>query len=159
MIDFSEIQQQVLQPESFGQVEDDDTTRARLACMNIHYACLALTDFGRVRESTPFYVEDFTGMLDGAALDYQSNLRFIQQRQANTQRKTRHVSSNFLFRLSDPDNAYALSIVTLYLTNGRAEAGVSPIAIADCGEKYVRNAKGGWALRYRYLAPVAGAPR
>jgi len=159
MIDFSEIKQQVLAPARFGGVEDDDTTRARLACMNIHYACLALTDFARVQESVPFYAEDFTGVLDGADLDYQSNLQFIQKRQANTERKTRHVSSNYLFCLADPDNAYAISILTLYLANGRAEAGVSPLAIADCGEKYVRSAQGIWRLRYRYLSPVAGAPR
>lgn len=158
-MNFSEIKRQVLAVAHYGAVDDRGLERNRLACMNIHYAGLALIDFGRATDSLAFYAKNFTGVLDGVEMDHEVNAELIRKRQENVERKTRHVSSNYLFRLAEPDTAYALSIITVYLEDESRQVGVTPLTVADCGEKYVRNVEGVWQLQYRYVCPVAGAPR
>ncbi len=160
MSSFDEIKKWVLgAPGQYTGPSSDNETRSRLACMNLHYACFALTDFGRAFETLVLYAPDFTGVTDGVEMDYEARVQSLQRRQENVARKTRHVCSNYLFRQVDHGIAYALSLVTIYLEDDSRVIGVKPLTVADCGEKYVRSDEGGWRIQYRYLQPVAGAPR
>lgn len=160
MSSFEEVRRHVLgAPHHFAGPSSAEQERARLACMNLHYACFALTDFGQALASLPLFAPDYTGVTNGVVMDHAGKHEALRKRQENTSRRTRHICSNYLFRLAAPDVAYGMSIVTVFLEDDQAQVGVTPLTVADCGEKYVRNAAGGWQIQYRYLQSVAGAPR
>ncbi|GGX19342.1 hypothetical protein GCM10007242_27740 [Pigmentiphaga litoralis] len=156
--DFVLIRDSVLEDEVLSRLPTSDEIAARWLCQNLHYAGFAYTDFGVAKRILKFYAQSFLGVVDGVEMDFEGRKAAAETRESNKERKTRHVASNYLFRLVDSNSACAISIVSLYLEDDCTTVGVTPLVLADCAERYVKE-EGIWRISYRYLEPVAGAPR
>jgi hypothetical protein len=159
MATFDEIKKHVLQAEVIEDIALEGRERARLACMNLHYQTFALIDFGMASRTIPLFAAEYHGETEGRHHDYAEIVETMKRREENVGRKTRHTCTNYLFRLIDENTASAISLVAIYLEDDSQKKGVVPLTVADCGEKYSKDANGIWRIAYRYLQPVAGAPR
>ncbi len=154
---FEQIRDIVLNADAFGMTPSPHAQSARQACQDVAYGIFALTDFGRAAASLSLYSENIVMDLDGQRLNRAERVKRSRGREANTSRRTRHAISNFLFRMIDEGTAYALSLVVIYHEDDCTRPGVPPLAIADCADRFEREADGRWRITYRCLKTVAGA--
>ena len=155
-LDFAQIRDIVLEVGAFGVELSPQAQTARQACQDVAYGIFALTDFGRAAASLDLYSERIVMDLDGQRFNRAERIQRSRGREANTARRTRHAISNFLFRMVDERTAYGLSLVVIYHEDDCTKAGVPPLAVADCADRFEREA-GRWRVTYRCLKTVAGA--
>jgi hypothetical protein len=155
-MDFEQIKRVVFDLERMGVEGTPQFALARLACEDLAYSAFGLTDFGRASKGPELYTHDATQCMDGELLERAARLERYRKREANTARKTRHVISNFLFRLTDARTGYAVYLVQVFLEDDRTKKGVTPLVLADCGDQYVRQDNGTWRIAFRHLQSIAG---
>ena len=156
-MDFQTIKQQVL--AGIGREPSASELAARQACMDLAYCAFALIDFGQATKTLELYTPDGVSLIEGKLHDAAARRDRVQRREADRSRRTRHQVTNFAFRLADPRTAYSLSLITIFLEDSSGQKGVTPLTVADCADRYERSEDGLWRIAFRYLQPVAGAPR
>jgi hypothetical protein len=155
-MNFEEIKRVVFDLERMGIEGKAPFALARLACEDLAYSSFGLTDFGRAASGPTLYSDDATQWIDGETLDHAARLERYRNREANVARKTRHVISNYLFRMTGEHSGCAIYVVTVFLLDDRTKQGVTPLVVADCADHYVREDNGAWRIRFRHLESVAG---
>lgn len=151
------IRESILDADRFGRNADIEHQVSYQACLEVINGIFALTDFGFAASTSELYSKSIVMDLDGAQLNRADRVQRSLARQENKNRRTRHVISNFLFKLIDSRTAYGLSIVTIYHEDDRSRQGVSPLAVADCTDVFRFEEDGRWRVIYRNLSTVAGA--
>src|SRR5262245_15143796 len=157
-MDFDTIKRHVLVDGRFGRSPSPAELAAQSACLDLLHASFAVIDFGQATRCVPLYAPGASSLIDGKNNPYTTIRERYAAREADKARRTRHVVSNFAFRLSDENTAWSLSLITVYLEDETRKPGVTPATIADCGDQYTRTPEG-WRIAFRYLQPVAGAAR
>ena len=157
-MDFATIKRHVLAEGQIGRSPSSAELAAQSACMDLLHSSFAVIDFGQATRCVPLYAQGASSLIDGQASDYATLRERYAAREANKARRTRHLVTNFAFRLSDPNTAWSISLVTIFLEDDTKKPGITPLTVADCGDQYTRTPEG-WRIAFRYLQPVAGAPR
>jgi hypothetical protein len=157
-MDFATIKQHVLVDGRFGRSPSPAELAAQAACMDLLHSSFAVIDFGQATRSVPLYAPGASSLIDGQASAYSTIRERYAAREANKARRTRHLVTNFAFRLSDANTGWSISLVTIFLEDDSKKPGTVAQTVADCGDQYTRTPEG-WRIAFRYLQPVAGAPR
>jgi hypothetical protein len=157
-MDFATIKRQVLVDGQIGRQPSPAELAAQAACMDLLHSSFALIDFGQATRCVPLYAPGASSLIDGQASDYATLRERYAAREANKARRTRHLVTNFAFRLSDETTGWSTSLVTIFLEDDSKKPGTVAQTVADCGDRYTRTPEG-WRIAFRYLQPVAGAPR
>jgi len=157
-MDFETIKRNVLMDASFGREPSPAELAARSACLDLLYSSFALIDFGQATRSIPLYAEGAQLLVEGRLASYAEIRERFASREADKARRTRHLVTNFDFRMSDENTGWSLALVTIVLEDDARNPGVVPLTVADCGDQYTRT-RDGWRIAFRYLQPIAGAPR
>jgi hypothetical protein len=157
-MDFDTIKRNVLVDGRFGRAPSLAELAAQSACLDLLHSTFAAIDFGQATRCVQMYAPEARSVIDGQVQDYATIRERYAAREANKARKTRHLVTNFAFRLSDESTAWSISLVTVFLEDETRKPGVTPLTVADCGDQYTRTAEG-WRIAFRYLQPVAGAAR
>lgn len=155
-MDFEQIKRVVFDLKRMGAEGTQQFALARLACEDLAYSTFGLTDFGHATQGPELYTHDATQCMDGELLERAARLERYRKREANTARKTRHVITNFLFRMTDERTGYAVYLVQVFLEDDRSKKGVTPLVLADCGDHYLRQDNGTWRIAFRHLQSIAG---
>ena len=157
-MDFETIKWNVLADGRIGRSPSAAELAAQAACMDLLHSSFAVIDFGSATKSVPLYAQGASSLIDGNANPYATIRERYAAREADKARRTRHLVTNFAFRMTDEHTAWSLSLVTIFLEDDTKKPGITPLTVADCGDQYTRTADG-WRIAFRYLQPVAGAPR
>jgi hypothetical protein len=157
-MDFATIKQHVLKDGEIGRHPTHAELAAQSACMDLLHASFAVIDFGQATRSVPLYAQGASSLIDGKLNPYSTIRERYAAREADKARRTRHLVTNFAFRLSDENTGWSISLVTIFLEDDSKKPGITPLTVADCGDQYTRTPEG-WRIAFRYLQPVAGAPR
>ena len=157
-MDFETIKRNVLLDGRIGRSPSPAELAAQTACMDLLHSSFAVIDFGQATRCVPLYAKGASSLIDGQASTYDTLRERYAAREANKARRTRHLVTNFAFRLSDESTAWSISLVTIFLEDDTRKPGITPLTVADCGDQYTRTPEG-WRIAFRYLQPVAGAPR
>ena len=157
-MDFATIKRHVLVDGQIGRSPSPAELAAQSACLDLLHSSFAVIDFGQATRCVPLYAPGASSLIDGQASDYATLRERYAAREANKARRTRHLVTNFAFRLSDESTAWSISLVTIFLEDDAKKPGITPLTVADCGDQYTRT-PAGWRIAFRYLQPVAGAPR
>lgn len=155
-MDFEQIKGVVFDLERMGVEGLPRFALARLACEDLAYSSFGLTDFGSASKGPALYTDDATQWIDGEVLDRAARLERYRKREANTARKTRHVISNYLFRMTDERTGWAVYLVQVFLEDDGGKQGVVPLVVADCADHYLRQDNGIWRIAFRHLESIAG---
>jgi hypothetical protein len=157
-MDFATIKRHVLVDGRFGRSPSPAELAAQSACMDLLHSSFAVIDFGQATRCVPLYAPGASSLIDGQASPYSTIRERYAAREANKARRTRHLVTNFAIRLSDENTAWSISLVTIFLEDDTKKPGTVAQTVADCGDQYTRTPDG-WRIAFRYLQPVAGAPR
>lgn len=157
-MDFDTIKRNVLVDGRIGRAPSAAELAAQSACLDLLHSTFAAIDFGQATRCTPLYAQGASLVVDGEHTAYAAIRERFAAREANKARRTRHLVTNFAFRLSDESTGWSLSLVTIFLEDDKRKPGITPLTVADCGDQYTRTADG-WRIAFRYLQPVAGAAR
>ncbi len=157
-MDFDTIKRRVLVDGRFGRSPSPAELAAQAACMDLLHASFAVIDFGQATRCVRMYAPGSASLIDGKLSSYDTINQRYAAREADKARRTRHLVTNFAFRLSDENTAWSISLVTIFLEDDTKKPGTVAQTVADCGDQYTRTPEG-WRIAFRYLQPVAGAPR
>ena len=157
-MDFETIKWNVLAEGRIGRGPSAAELAAQSACMDLLHSSFAVIDFGKATRCVPLYAQGAASLIDGQASPYATLRERYAAREATKARRTRHLVTNFAFRLTDENTGWSLSLVTIFLEDASKKPGITPLTVADCGDQSARTAEG-WRIAFRYLQPVAGAPR
>ena len=157
-MDFATIKRQVLVDGKFGRSPSPAELAAQAACMDLLHASFAVIDYGQATRCVQMYAPGSSSLIDGKLSSYDTIHQRYAAREADKARRTRHLVTNFAFRLSDENTAWSISLVTIFLEDDSKKPGTVAQTVADCGDQYTRTPDG-WRITFRYLQPVAGAPR
>ncbi len=83
--------------------------------------------------------------------------RFLEARQADTNRRTRHLASNFRFELDTPSSAHATANLVLFTGGGEDGRVLALEAVVDCEVAFVGSASGQWRMSARRHVRFASA--
>ena len=157
-LNFESIKWTVLADGRIGRSPSPSELAAQSACMDLLHSSFAVIDFGKATKCVPLYATGASSVIGGKVSPYTTIRERYAAREADTARKTRHLVTNFAFRMTDENTAWSISLVTIFLEDDSGKPGITPLTVADCGDQYTHNADG-WRIAFRYLQPVAGAPR
>ena len=157
-MDFATIKRNVLVDGRIGRSPSPAELAAQAACMDLLHSSFAVIDFGQATRSVPLYASGASSLIDGKVNPYSTIRERYAAREADKARRTRHLVTNFVFRLSDENTGWSISLVTIFLEDDTKKPGIVAQTVADCGDQYTRTPDG-WRIAFRYLQPVAGAPR
>jgi hypothetical protein len=157
-VDFETIKWTVLADGQIGRSPSPSELAAQAACMDLLHSSFAVIDFGKATKSVPLYARGASSVIGGKVSPYETIRERYAAREADKARRTRHLVTNFAFRLTDENTAWSISLVTIFLEDDSGKPGITPLTVADCGDQYTHT-NDGWRIAFRYLQPVAGAPR
>ena len=157
-MDFETIRQNILADGRIGRSPTAAELAAQSACMDLLHSSFAVIDFGKATKSVPLYAAGASSVIDGKVNPYSTIKERYAAREADKARRTRHLVTNFAFRLTHENTGWSISLVTIFLEDETKKPGITPLTVADCGDQYTRTPEG-WRIAFRYLQPVAGAPR
>jgi SnoaL-like domain len=131
---------------------------ARSACEHVFQRFTGAVDAGRATEAIALFDEDAVLELGGRTYSGRAEITaFLAAREAQVDRRTRHLTANFSFRLVGPDRGEAQALLVIFTAGDDEPPTPVPVAVSDCMVDFQRHPKAGWlmsARRHRRFAPA-----
>ena len=137
-----------------------DHLSARAACEELFLDFHRLVDEGRAGEALALFADEPEPRFEVRGRVYagtQALAGFLDARQRDTSRQTRHLASNFRFVLLDDDRARASANLTLFHRGGDSASGLALEAVVDCELEFVRTSTDEWRIASRRHSRFATA--
>lgn len=140
---------------------DQDLLTARIACEELFLDFHCLIDQGKATQALALFTDapeprfEVRGDVHSGK---EALAAFLNAREQNTTRRTRHLASNFRFELVSDDEARATAALTLFHRGGEDGTELIMEAIVDCELAYVRLETGEWRVSFRRHSRFASGP-
>lgn len=124
-------------------------------CDRLVTAYCHLIDHGEAAKVVDLFSEDAIWAAPGMKMEGREQLRAgFQQRQAQTERMSRHVCHNFQCNVIDENHAEGVVYLTLYRNDGEPDRKISPLVgpamVGEYRDRFVRTPDG-WRINHREL--------
>jgi hypothetical protein len=139
-----------------GRPEPDiPEVQARAACLDVFGSFFRLVDDGRAADTASLMTGDVEFTINGRSLRGDEVRAMMAARAADTSRRTAHVATPLMFRLTSAQEAGLTSHLQHYvLGDDRPHAAPDTLALID--DVFRRNEAGAWQLARRTLTRIAG---
>ena len=140
-------------PESLGS--------ARAACEELFLDFHRYIDAGQATRGLALFSDQPVPRLEVRGQTYAGKAAlegFLQAREGDTARQTRHLASNFRFVLVSDSRARGTGNLTLFRRGGPEGSALVLEAVVDCELEFVRTGEGEWRVSSRRHSRFATAP-
>jgi hypothetical protein len=127
-----------------------ETLAARIACEEVFLKFHRLIDEGSASEAIDLFTSDAVFEVRGQRFEgRRAILDFLQRRERQADRRTRHLASNFTFALTSPTSAEGSAQLLIVAGSGAETKQLDIEAVSDCVLRFRRTPPGIWQMTAR----------
>ena len=143
--------------EKVGREPNPIHLSARFACQDLVIEVFNLIDAGAASEARALFTQDGVHSLNGVAHAADALTRFLDERQAMIERRTRHCITNMSFSMRSESSAEIKSIGMVYVLSSEDDLQRRiPRALIDVRDAFRREGEGRWLINRRDVVIAAG---